>query len=159
MQVRRQRNDDAARRFGHRRTAKGLARQVPFEGGSAIDPMVNGQQAQQHRRQRNSRVYAVWSGPINELENRAEHEACALVERCPVAFWAILSAFTNGTASSPRFVSSTAFQGDVPSPPLLAHFLERALLSIPRIHQARLRLSKSADDQRRIPRGSDGRTS
>ena len=32
-----------------------------------------------------------------------------------------------GTASSPRLVSSMAFYGDEPSPPLLAHFLERTL--------------------------------
>jgi hypothetical protein len=34
-----------------------------------------------------------------------------------------------GTASSPHFVSSTAFYGDEPSPPLLARFLERTLLT------------------------------
>src|SRR5882724_4733221 len=41
-------------------------------------------------------------------------------------------AFKNGagTASSPRLVSSTAFYGDEPSPPLLAHFLERSLCSL-----------------------------
>ena len=33
----------------------------------------------------------------------------------------------NATASSPRFVSSRAFYGDEPSPPLLAHFRERTL--------------------------------
>src|SRR5438067_13442738 len=38
-------------------------------------------------------------------------------------------AFKNGagTASSPRFVCSTAFFGDAPSPPLLARFLVRSL--------------------------------
>jgi len=34
-----------------------------------------------------------------------------------------------GTASSPHFVSSTAFYGDEPSPPLLARVLERTLLT------------------------------
>ena len=34
-----------------------------------------------------------------------------------------------GTASSPHFVSSTAFYGDEPSPPLLVRFLERTLLT------------------------------
>ena len=33
-----------------------------------------------------------------------------------------------GTASSPHFVSSTAFHGDEPSPPLLDRFLKRTLL-------------------------------
>ena len=38
-------------------------------------------------------------------------------------------AFKNGaaTASSPRFVNNLSFFGDEPFPPLLAHFLERAL--------------------------------
>ena len=40
-----------------------------------------------------------------------------------------------GTASSPSFVSSTAFCGDEPSPTLLANFLELTLLSTnPKIH-------------------------
>src|SRR6266567_8699064 len=42
-----------------------------------------------------------------------------------------------GTASSPRFVNGPAFYGDGPSPPLLAHFLERTLPALTRPNQER----------------------
>src|SRR6266516_505329 len=53
----------------------------------------------------------------------------ALENRCQGAQSYAQGAFKKGagTTSSPRLVSSTAFYGDEPSPPLLAHFLERTL--------------------------------